>query len=360
MKAKPARHQLILFSLAIITILIRSLASYFPYYVESFYSNGIFLVVRWLIDNTLSYFPIPLIIVFFIIVIGLAIKGYFSFKKSNKSLKEKVLHSTYSFLSFIALIIILFFWLWGFNYARLPIETHMGFEPRALSVLEIKSALEKLSPILLAARANIKNAPNAQIDESFVPKDFKQIIVKAVKKTLNENDYKVLSTVKPRILKPKGILRKFGASGIYWPFVGESNIDAALHPLQWPEVLAHEVSHAYGFGDEGTCSFIAYIALKDCKEPFIKYGALLEYWRTLASNYLRYYPKEYAAYRKSLPEDLQADLNAINERSRKYQDFFPGLRRASYNAYLKTQGISEGLENYNRVLMLVEAWEKVN
>ena len=121
--------------------------------------------------------------------------------------------------------------------------------------------------------------------------------------------------------------------------------------------MAHEFAHAYGFGDEGTCSFIAYLALKNDEDPFIRYSLLLDYWRTLARNYLQYDYEDYQTLRSTLPAGIVADLNAIAENRTKYPSLFPNARNKIYDSYLKAQGIKEGLQNYNRVIMLVEAYE---
>ena len=342
---------------AMISLMIRGLCDLNPEAVELYYSRGLFVGIRWLVDHTISLIPVPMIYVFFfslIIAFYLFVRKW----KNNKSLvKDKILMIFYALLTFVSSLVTIFLWIWGFNYARIPIEEQIGFKPKALKVVEIQQALYKLTPELLEARFNLSTSDEA-INESQVPLDFEDQIVSLLRSALAKNDIPTYSDVNPRMLKPKGLLKKFGAIGIYWPFVGESNLDAALHPLQWPEVMAHEITHAYGWGDEGTCSFVAYLALQDAEDPYLRYAGLLDYWRSLASNYLRYEQEAYQNYRKTLPLGLVNDLNAINERSRQYTEFFPKFRRKTYNVYLKTQGISEGLENYNRVLMLVEAWKK--
>ena len=194
------------------------------------------------------------------------------------------------------------------------------------------------------------------IDTSYIPDYFEDQIRNYVIQTLQQYNYPADSKVQGRFL-PKGTLLRISTSGIYFPFVGESNIDAGLHPLQYSETLAHEFAHAYGFGDEGTCSFVAYLSLKDADDPFIRYSLLLSYWRTLARNYLSYDYADYQAYRLTLPPQIVADLNAIAKNRQKYPSLFPTLRYQLYDSYLKAQGIVEGMKNYNRVIMLVEGYE---
>ena len=88
----------------------------------------------------------------------------------------------------------------------------------------------------------------------------------------------------------------------------------------------------------------------------IAYAGHLEYCRTVAVNYLMLDPEGYKTFRAQLPAGIRADLDAINENLRRYPDIMPRLRYYAYDAYLKSQGIDEGILNYNRVVMLVKAW----
>jgi len=279
--------------------------------------------------------------------------------KSSKSILAKGKRFLFSLTTFLAILYSSFMWLWGFNYLRVPVEKTMQFEVQPILVKDLKNKLIERLPDLESARAAIPNATAISIDTSFMTDDFEDKILSHVQNTLEQYGYPAATDVQGRFL-PKGVLLRIKTAGIYFPFVGESNIDAGLHPLQYSETLAHEFTHAYGFGDEGTCSFIAYLSLKDSPDPYIRYSVLLSYWRTLANNYLRYDNEDYQAFRKTLPEGLIADLNAIAENRRLYPSIFPSARNVIYDSYLKAQGIEEGLQNYNRVIMLVESFENQN
>ena len=276
--------------------------------------------------------------------------------RSKHSLLSKLKRFGFSLISFLAILYTSFMWLWGFNYLRVPVEQSMSFEPKPILVKDLKSKLVARLPELMAARKVIPGVDAMAIDTSYMPPDFEEKIRTHIQDCLIKYDYPAHTDVQGRFL-PKGILLRIKTAGVYFPFVGESNIDAGLHPLQYSETLAHEFSHGYGFGDEGTCSFIAYLALKDSDDPFIRYSLLLDYWRTLATNYLRYDNEDYRAFRGTLPIGLIADLDAIAENRRKYPSIFPNARNVIYDSYLKAQGIEEGLQNYNRVIMLVEGYE---
>ena len=159
----------------------------------------------------------------------------------------------------------------------------------------------------------------------------------------------------PRGRQPfwNGFLLRFGAAGIYNPFTGECNIDKGLPNLTKPYTLAHEFCHGYGFGDEGTCSFLAYLALSNSRDTFLKYTAELAFWRELASSYRKSNPSDYKIIWDKLPSGFQKDIQLIHTTIQQYPEYFEVFRVKAYDQYLKAQGIEEGINNYSKVVTLV-------
>ena len=63
---------------------------------------------------------------------------------------------------------------------------------------------------------------------------------------------------------------------------------------------------------------------------------------------------------KELPTGLRKDLIDIQNYSNSYEDWMPNLQYKMYDAYLKGQGIEEGMLNYNKVIGLVLAYKAAN
>lgn len=341
--------------LGVVAVLLKSLTGSAPYLVEQVYSRGIFLGVRWSIDYLLAWFPIPLIYVFFLVVIGLFIYKCRLLWNSTATRLVKTFRFLTGFIAGIGILLFLFFFLWAFNYDRLPIEQHLEIKPEPLSVDELREELELETEELIRLRASIEGITDSAITEVLLPKDLEGQLRAGLVKWLADNDYPTTGRVRGRMLYPKGIFLYFSSSGLYFPFTGEGHVDAGLNALQRVYVMTHEMGHGYGFGDEGTCNFLAYVGTIDSDNPLIAYLGRLGYWRTVAVNYLRHERESYQAFRKTLPAGIIADLNAINQNLQAYPDIMPQFRYYAYDSYLKAQGISEGMANYSRVIMLVHA-----
>ena len=125
-------------------------------------------------------------------------------------------------------------------------------------------------------------------------------------------------------------------------------------------IMAHEMAHGYGFADEGTCNFLAFICHTNDQNPYIAYATTLGYWRYLASNVRRISPSFFNEKMRKLPSGLRKDLMDIQNYSNGYEDWMPNLQYKMYDAYLKGQGIKEGMLNYNKVIGLVLAYKAAN
>jgi hypothetical protein len=82
--------------------------------------------------------------------------------------------------------------------------------------------------------------------------------------------------------------------------------------------------------------------------------------KTVAGSYRAAFPEEYQQFRAVMPQGILNDIKAINDNLDKYPDIFPDGRDFFYNNYLKSQGISEGLQNYSRVILLEVAYKKAH
>ncbi len=344
--------------LGLLTILISFLLGNQSLLIENVYSRGIFLLIRTIMDHTIGLIPVPFL---YVLIALLLLFIFVKIKKGIRSeytILQKIGSAILTTVALIGGAIFLFQFLWGFNYSRLSLETQLNIQPKALSLEELKSELDLNTSILSKKRSVVANVDSFAFNDSYLPKNMQKQIRKELAYVLKNLGYPSSSRPPLRLLRPKGFLLRISTAGFYLPFTGECNVDAGLHATQIPFVMAHEYAHAYGITDEGSCNFLAYLSCSNSSDPFIQYSGYLNYWRYLASDYRYLKRKEYDVFRSQLPIGIINDLDAINENFIKYPDIFPEIRNATYDAYLKTQGISEGLESYNRIVMLVKAWNE--
>ncbi len=339
--------------IGIITVFIRSIAS--PEWLEQYYSRGVFPGFRVLLDTFVtSWFPIPLVYLFIPFLLFSVGKGLFKWSRSQS--RGKGLRAIAGLLNFTGWTIGLFLLMWGFNYGRQPVEERIGIQPKGLALSSLQTIIRQEAGVLANLRAKIPQSDTLALHSEHFPKNMEEQLRQALEEVLDYYNYPTVGNVRGRIIEPKGILLRISTAGIYFPWTGEGHIDAGLIHLQRPYTMTHELAHGYGFGDEGSCSFWAYLAAFKVTDPALEYAIRLGYWRSLAVHWVRADSVSYHRFRAQLPKGIIADLTAINENIAAYPDIFPNARNAAYDTYLKAQGIAEGLQNYGRVINLVEAW----
>ncbi|MBB4077913.1 hypothetical protein GGR28_000514 [Lewinella aquimaris] len=333
-----------------------------PHMIETLYSRGLFVGIRTVVDAALGWIPVPLFFLFWAGILYLLVRQVVRFVRStrskHRSRKNIVRQTARLTLTVVLTMVTAFLWLWGFNYGRLPVEEQLQFATYQPDLDELRDRVHATAATLAIYRRQITGDTTALTAQD-LPYDLENSVRPLLAAALVRHGYPAAGRPRAWELLPRGILLRFGTAGVYWPWVAEGNVDAGLHPLQKPAVLAHELAHAYGFGDEGTCSFWAQLSARETTDHRLRYAIELSYWRQIAGM-LRYAdPENYLIWRaEQLDPGIRNDLQAIYDNGDLYQDIAPVLRDATYTAYLKAQGIHDGLLNYGRVVQLVEGYRR--
>jgi hypothetical protein len=345
-------------SLGLLSLLLRIVFGIFPTLCEYVYSRGFFTLIRLFVDNTWgNYLPFAMFYVFWL-VIGiwalLLLRKEIIRRKSSIARKQWWKNFGLRSANFIGALLFFFMLLWGYNYARIPLENTMGIDTRKLNLMEMRAEADYISAQCSIRRAEIPGVDTFEIDAKFFPENLEEEMRNCLTTVLRELGYPTPGRVRIRELH-SGLLYGFNSSGVYWPFTGEGHIESALHILQKPFTIAHEMGHGYGFGDEGTCNFLGYLACLRSSNPAIRYSGYLSYWRYVFSEVDAEY---YLENRPLIDRGMFNDLEAIHREMKKYFEFLPGLQEIAYDAYLRMQGIEDGLQNYDRMILLVAAMRR--
>jgi Protein of unknown function (DUF3810) len=332
---------------------LRYFAGMTPQYVEQFYSRGIYPYIRWFFDHSIGLLPFPLLYVFYGLILYFFYKIIKNIFNKKYPIKKRIYETIYNLSSFAGFMIFWFLFLWGFNYARPSFSEQINLKIQKPDSLALFEELKTAATEAIEARAKLTNNP---LSISQLPNDFENLIRREVTLFLESKGFNAGGRLRGRNINPNGILNRFGISGIYMPYIGEANIDAGLHDLEKPYDLAHEMAHGYGWTEEASANFIAYLTCIQSDNAFVRYSGLLNHYRYVASNYKRINTEGYALFRGKLPEGIIEDLDAINERQKKYPSWFE--TDWMNDIFLRSQGVKEGVASYSKVVVLVYSWRK--
>jgi hypothetical protein len=258
-------------------------------------------------------------------------------------------------LSVAGLVYLAFLLLWGLNYHRPPLAVITGLGQAATGV-----AVDELDELCreLVAAANEARTGLAE-DGRGVGRLEGGVRSTLVRSTLAaraaSRRYAPLHgpfTPPKRVLLSTG-MSYLGISGIYLPFTAEANVNVIVPDSQLPFTASHELAHQGGIAPEDEANFLAYVACVGHPDADFRYsGALnaaLYALHALSQSDAERARRQWAKWSPA----VRRDLAALTEWNERYRGPAETAARAVNHAYLKTQGVDEGVRSYGRMVDLL-------
>lgn len=360
----PSRQQrqTIWIILGLTAIVIRLLFTWQPSWCEVVYSRGIYPYLHQVLEVFFYWLPLPAVYIF-LLGVGIWLLGvgrrYIQYRRRKKAGLPKEGSYLKGFFAFVLGLIFWFLFLWGYNYARIPMSQQLGLKiPKAMNYEAIWDEAQYIKNTCIQAREAILSADTVALTAKDYPDNLEEVMRQSLKRVLARYGYDTSWQVRGRFLY-SGTLLRFNSSGVYFPFVGEGNIDGGLHIISKPFTMAHELAHGYGFGDEAVCNFWGFLACIEADHSAVRYSGYLMYWRYVYGALMEFMTEEnYQQERATISKGMYNDIEAIYTQIDNFPPFIPSLQPAVYDVFLKVQGVEEGIKSYNRMVLLVSSWRK--
>ncbi len=301
--------------------------------------------IRYLSLACTQIWPFPfvyLILPFLVIVLSVLLFN---------ALKKRTFRSLKYLLAYIISIFCLFYLSWGFIYLDSTVSQKFKLRPpnydTEVLIQNFRGATDSLNYLFNTLPESV-DIENRKL-EDWVRQDL-NAFMEAVNLPIYP-DVRIRETF-------DGSLLRMETAGIYFPYALEGHYDGALHPLQKPFTLSHEMLHGYGFGQESDCNFLAFLSCVNSEHAIVKYSAFLAYWRYLASNVRRVDKEQFKDIYSCLSPENQKVLEEMRGIRAKYPALFSKVREKFYDWYLRSNGVKEGLDSYNIFVYMLESWKE--
>jgi hypothetical protein len=314
--------------------------------VERIYSRGFYAALQPIVTSVTNRVPFALfdlaalgLSIFAIVVIARAVLG-----SVRRRRLAPLAQGAGNLAAAAAVVYLAFFLMWGLNYQREPVTTHVSFDARAVT----PRALADMG----AEAVRQVNALHPLAHERGFPAWGQLPVVlgppfRSVQGRLVAGSRPVPGVPKRTLLRP--FFERAGVSGMTDPFFLEVLVDTDLLPFERPFVAAHEWAHLAGYGDEAEANFLGWLTCVQGEATAAYSGWIFLYGEVLGA-----LPRpNRAALARALDPGPRADLLALVERASRID---PALQAASwrmYDQYLKANRVEEGVRSYSRVLVLV-------
>lgn len=249
----------------------------------------------------------------------------------------------------------LFYFTWGFNYFRGPLEKRMGLSVRARDTDE----LARLCGVLRceAKRLRILLPEDENGVAAFIKPRFETLasLPDAYASLAEGNPLFAgrVAAVKP-VLWSTG-LSKLGIAGIYIGLTAEGNVNVDQPSLSIPHAAAHETAHQLGIASENEAEFAAFLACMRSDDLFVRYSSVVQMLIAAGNALHRVAPDRYREIAATYSGGLKRDLAAHAAYWDAYEG--PASERASdvNDSYLKHNEQPAGVQSYGEVVDLLLA-----
>jgi hypothetical protein len=244
-------------------------------------------------------------------------------------------------LGLICIGYLLFFWGWGLNYHRKPIENRLGIEnspaPSNEQIIQLTKETADLLNRLWPVVAQVDSIEEGALSRMVSSR------VRYIVAHIDGQDWSAASRIKHSYLA-NWWFRAAGIEGIFNPYGHEPILVSGLSDFEQPFLIAHELAHVQGIADEGDANFVAYMACLESDRTEFQYSAAFQMWLHLDGS------------TSQLEPGPRRDLRTYYDRIKANEvPQITRLQSAILDRHLKVFGVPEGIRSYSKIVTLAIA-----
>ena len=356
LREKPLLKRIaVILSLALAIFVLMQLADH-PAWVEYYYSDGFYVFICRVLHPVFNLFPFSVGDVIYIAIIAYLIYKTIGFFKLL--FKKQIKRAGIMLLGLVIGVqagILAFYLFWGMNYFRPSAAERLNLRDTSFTTADLHAVTQLLIDSANATRARVTTADMAQSNST---------IYQTARHALSALSVSSASFrawhpgVKPSMLT--FLLNFMGTSGYYNPFTSEAQINYQMPVFNRPFVACHEMSHQMGYGAEDEADFAGFVVAVHSNDRLLRYSAyhlaVSEFMYSLG----RRDTVAYKTLKATISKDVRRDYATEHSYWLSYENKFNAISSIFYDNFLKANNQPNGLETYNRMVLLVMAQERKN
>ena len=259
--------------------------------------------------------------------------------------------------SVVCMVFNLFVWNFAPGYNAVSLDQKLELERKPVSATELLHTADLLLEELTILEEEILFTPTGASRMPYSYDEMNDLLMKAYDKAVKKYDFidDFHSRVKPVMLSEP--MSYTHITGVYTFFTGEANINVNFPDYTIPYTAAHELAHQRGIAREDEANFVAFLVCIESEDAYIRYSAYLNVYEYVVS---ALYSADYELYKENYmkqPINIIYERIAFSEFFEKYQDnTIADISEATNNAYLQSQGATQGTRSYGMVVDLAVAY----
>lgn len=301
----------------------------------------------------------------FILCLPFTVALYMVFSARSMKKDESVTNYyrwTHPLLCGLALLLSLFFCVFGPCYFRAPLSENLGLEDKEVTAEQLYDTAAAVSDEIKALESEVLFRFDAG---SVMPYDY-DTLVKHINDAYTEfaktENFLSHFSSYPKPLASSSFFTHTHISGVYTFMTGEANINLNYPDFIRPYTMAHEMAHQRGIAKEEDANMIAFLVCIGSKDPYVRYSGYFSMLDYLTDALYLADPDLYATFRDNeMPGTSFGEFNAYALFFRPYQNSpVSEVTSAINDVYLNSQGEKSGSGSYGLVVDLaVSYFEKI-
>jgi hypothetical protein len=338
----------------LIQIVLVQIISFFPEFIESFYSNGLYTSISNLSRVLYGLIPFSVGDLCYIFAIVFLIIGYIKIRKISKfSWKDRFL----KILSYFSIFYFSFNILWGLNYYRVPLFEKLKIE-KEYSNEDLLIFTKKLIAKTNSIHSQITKNDSLKV---VFPYSQEQVF------EMNLNGYQSLSKQIPSLNYKHPSIKKslfslplsyMGFSGYLNPFTNEAQVNDKIPMYNFPTTLTHEMAHQLGYASESEANFIGFLASINNENIYFQYSGYNHALHYCLSNWKFNDEVQFKKLLKTVHPGIIKNYKESEDFWNDYQSFVETGFHLFYDRFLKMNQQKDGIEGYSRFVDLLVNYYK--
>jgi hypothetical protein len=358
-----------LFVIAPASYLAFLLLSQVPRFAEATYGNAMapfFSSVLSTITGVLPFALGELLVI--LVLLWYMIEGAVALRDvilRRRDIKNALAVGALRFARDAGVLVGLFYILWGFNYALPPLPQRLGWHAlgevgaEELSELVVETTVATNAAYLALHGTTDIGTPTSLPDDLESLENSLQTGWERAREELGLPSFpdRFGGVKTPLFTK---IYEWLGIAGYYFPFTAEGNVRAGIPAIDYPKILAHEMTHQRGVARESEANFWGYLASVYSDDELAKYSAYRFANRQMVAELARVDPQTALMMSRRRLPGVQRDI----EHSRRYWQMTRGsgtvIGSTVNNAFLRSNRVEGGVRSYSMSVFLFLAYARAH
>ena len=357
-----ARSRLTVLVIGLGTFLVFHLLRAFPGLVEFGYARSLGPFIVRLLSRLTGLLPFSLVEVllmaYLVWLVVLAGQTARALVRRQRRVSNAALAGGLRLARDAGVFVALFYFLWGFNYARRPLDERLEWpewndpDVAALTTMTADAVDAANQAYLEIHETQDAGAPTAMPNVRQLDRALEQGWRRAANLLDLPKSTRMRYGPTKRLLMSH-VIARFAIAGFYFPWTGEANVLRDSPVVSRAHSMAHEKAHQRGIGPESEASFLGFVAGALAPHPHARYSALVfaqgQLLRAL-SRADRPAAREIAARR--LP-GIRRDLADLADYWSRFEGIGQDIGQAVNDRYLRTQRVHGGIRSYGLSVRLL-------